>query len=84
MSQPEIGIFTREDCSWCEQAKALLEDKGLKYKEQKIINTDEKIQLKEKYPKAKTFPVVVIDHKWIGGFTQLMDWLREHKDDLDV
>lgn len=80
----EIGIYTIDGCGFCDQAKALLIDKDLKFKEQKIETSDERMQLKNKYPEARSFPIIIIDHQWIGGFSQLMDWIRDHKDDLDV
>ena len=79
MNNYNIGIYSIDNCIYCEQAKALLEAKGLQYKEQKIEYPEQREDLKKKYPNARSFPVVVIDHKWIGGFTQLSEWLRDVK-----
>jgi len=72
----KIKIFSRENCRFCEETIALLTDKGIEFDEFKIETTDERIQLKEKFPKAKTYPVIVIDDVWIGGYTQLLEHLR--------
>jgi glutaredoxin len=33
-------------------------------------------EIKEKYPTQKTFPVVLINEEFIGGYTELFDRLR--------
>lgn len=80
MSQETIiGLYTKKNCTYCDQAKALLKNRKLEYKEYTVETADERMQLKKEFPDARTFPVVVIDHKWIGGYTQLADWLRTNK-----
>lgn len=81
MKTYKIGIYSREGCTYCDLAKSLLEDHGLKYTEQTVETPDEKVQLKTLYPEARTLPVIIIDGEWIGGYTNLVDWIRKHKDE---
>jgi glutaredoxin len=50
--------------------------------EEKVLNRDfTKEILLETYPKAKSFPVVVVDGFYIGGYTQLTEKLNERNND---
>jgi hypothetical protein len=45
---------------------------------EKMLNRDfTREQLLETYPTAKSFPVVVLDGFYIGGYTQLAEKLNE-------
>jgi glutaredoxin len=59
----------------------LLSSKGINYTELKL-NEDFTIEgLKEIFPGAKTFPVIVVDGFNIGGFDNLKKYLTEEKQD---
>lgn len=77
---PVIGIYSIENCGKCTQAKALLKNKGLEFKEFLVQSSEEREDIKKMFPHAKSFPIVVIDHKWIGGYTQLSEWLRKRNE----
>lgn len=78
-------IWTKDHCSYCTQAKALLDRKGLKYKEIDLtIDTLEEFQARTSY--AKTVPQIFYhmgeeDEKLIGGFDKLGPFLDEWWDD---
>ena len=74
-----IGLYTKDNCVYCIKAKELLKIKGLKYKEQKIECSQEREQLKKKFPEARTYPIIVVNGEWIGGFDQLQELLREEE-----
>ena len=64
-------IYTKPDCPYCTAAKALMDINDIKY-EERVLNfhfTREK--LVEDFPTAKTFPVIVVDNFYIGGYNQL-------------
>ena len=78
----EIFIYSTRNCKYCEQAKTLLKMKNLNYEEKLIETTDDRLFLKEQFPNARSFPIILIDGKWIGGFTQLQDWFKTLTDTL--
>lgn len=67
-------MYSRDGCSYCTMAAALLQQKGIEFLEHKLDVNFTKEFLQEKYPTAKTFPVIVIDGYHIGGYIEL----REH------
>ena len=76
-----IDLFTKSNCSYCVQAKNLLNREGQAFREIPIYSTitiDNLFQpgilseeLKARYPDAKTAPVVVINGQFIGGYQEL-------------
>ena len=69
-------VYGKTGCSACVQAKQLLETKGLDY-EYALLGLN--YSLEEFYnvaPKThKTFPMVMIDGKYIGGLVELKEIL---------
>ena len=72
-----VTIYTKDNCSFCTSAKMLMSSKGIQYNELKLNEDYSKETLKETYPSAKTFPVIVIDGFNIGGYTELKVKLNE-------
>ena len=72
----KIELITRHEppCVYCESAKGFLETRKHEYKETVVGQDITRGQLMERFPTARTFPVVVIDDRPIGGFQQLKDY----------
>ena len=70
-------IWSKYHCTFCEQAKALLESKGIPYEEKKIGDGYTKEELLEAVPTARTVPQIFLDGELIGGFTELKAKLTE-------
>jgi glutaredoxin len=64
-------IWSKENCPFCVQAKALLELKGIEFEERNINKDYTREQLLEAVPNARTVPQIFLDDKLIGGFTEL-------------
>lgn len=65
-------VWSKENCPFCVQAKALLTQKGITFEERNIsAGTWTREQLMEAVPAARTVPQIFIDDKLIGGFTEL-------------
>jgi glutaredoxin len=64
-------IWSKLHCPYCDQAKALLIQKGIQFEEKKIGDGYTKEQLLEAAPMARTVPQIFLDDKLIGGFTEL-------------
>ena len=64
-------VWSKNQCPFCVQAKALLESKGIEYEERNVQENWTKEQLLEAVPTARTLPQIFLDDKLIGGFTEL-------------
>lgn len=77
-----VELYTKDDCGYCIAAKTLLRAKGIDFSEQKLGIHFTREMIKQKYPDASTFPVVVVDGFFIGGYNQLDEQLKREDDRL--
>lgn len=74
----EVIVWSKNACSFCDQAKNLLASKGYTYEERNISLGDwSKEQLLEAVPAARSVPQIFIDGDYIGGFVELRHYLQE-------
>lgn len=64
-------IWSKYNCPYCDQAKALLKQKGIAFEERKIGDGYTKEDLLEAVPTARSVPQIFINEELIGGFTEL-------------
>jgi glutaredoxin 3 len=64
-------VWSKYHCPYCDQAKALLTQKGISFEEKKIGDGYSKEELLEAVPNARTVPQIFLDGELIGGFTEL-------------
>jgi len=64
-------VWSKYNCPYCEQAKALLSQKGISFEERKIGDGYTKEELLEAVPTARTVPQIFLDENLIGGFDDL-------------
>jgi glutaredoxin len=64
-------VWSKEQCPFCDQAKALLKMKGIEVEERKVGGGWTKEQLLEAVPTARTVPQIFLDDQLIGGFQEL-------------
>ncbi len=69
-------VWSKYNCPYCDQAKALLTQRGIKYEERKIGDGFTREELLEAVPNARTVPQIIINGNMIGGFTELRDYLE--------
>ena len=70
-------IYSKPSCSYCLQAKQLLETKQLPFV-YKQLGADYTLQeLLEVSPDARTFPMIVKDGEVVGGFANLCEYLNQ-------
>lgn len=67
----KVVIWSKYNCTFCEQAKSLLGQRSIQFEEKKIGDGYSKEELLEEVPNARTVPQIIIDGKLIGGFTEL-------------
>lgn len=66
-----IEIFTSPQCSYCDQAKALLRSKGVQFQELDVSENNVRALFVERLPRVKAVPQIFIDGEHIGGFEDL-------------
>ena len=76
--EKKVIVWSRYNCPYCDQAKNLLSQKGMKFEERKIGDGWTKEELLEEIPTARTVPQIIIDGNLIGGFTELKKYLEEN------
>ena len=64
-------VWSKYHCPYCDQAKALLTQKGITFEERKIGDGWTKEELLEAIPTARTVPQIILEGELIGGFTEL-------------
>ena len=69
-------VWSKYHCPYCDQAKALLSQKGIAFEEKKIGDGYTREDLLEAVPTARTVPQIFIDDVLIGGFTELQQYLQ--------
>jgi glutaredoxin 3 len=70
-------VWSKYNCPYCDQAKALLTQRGIKYEERKVGDGYTREELLEAVPNARTVPQIFINNQLIGGFTELRQHLEE-------
>jgi glutaredoxin 3 len=70
-------VWSKYHCPYCDQAKALLNSKGIKFEERKIGDGWTKEELIEAIPTARTVPQIIMNGELIGGFNELKKKLTE-------
>lgn len=69
-------VWSKYHCPYCDQAKALLSQRGIPFEERKIGDGWTKEELLEEIPTARSVPQIILDGKVIGGFTELRSHLN--------
>ena len=72
-----VIIWSKYNCPYCDQAKALLTQRNVRFEERKIGDGYTKEELLEAVPSARTVPQIIINGNVIGGFTELRKYIDE-------
>lgn len=64
-------VWSKNNCPFCDQAKALLSQKGIEFEERKVGAGYTREDLLEAVPTARTVPQIFLEGELIGGFTEL-------------
>ena len=70
-------VWSKNQCPYCLQAKALLESKGIEFEERNVQKDWTKEQLLEAVPNARTVPQIFLDGELVGGFNELRAHLND-------
>jgi glutaredoxin len=70
-------VWSKDNCTFCDQAKALLEQRNIAYEERKIGSGYTREDLLAAVPTARTVPQIFVNNNHIGGFTELRKYIEE-------
>lgn len=69
--QKKVVIYTTQGCTYCADAKELLNKKGVKYEEIQVDKDPNKLAEMIKLSQKRSVPQIFIDQESIGGFDDL-------------
>ena len=69
-------IWSKNHCPFCDQAKALLTQRGIVFEEKTVGEGYSREDLLEAVPTARTVPQIFLDEEYVGGFTELKQRLQ--------
>jgi|TARA_Y100001938_G_C7946978_1_gene357275 glutaredoxin len=74
----DIIIYSKNNCVYCEKAKALLKGLGFDFKVKKLEEFESvDAMLEDIGKKVRAMPQVKINGELIGGYNQLIEFLNE-------
>jgi glutaredoxin 3 len=68
-----VVLYTTEPCGFCRQAKALLQARGVEYREINLAKDPDGRADLAALTGQMTFPQVVVGRRSIGGFRELLE-----------
>lgn len=75
----KVVIYTKDPCPYCVRAINFLNAKGVPFQEIDLTGQDEKISQIKKETGWATVPIILIDGKLIGGYTDIKTLDEEGK-----
>lgn len=73
----EVTVYTTDPCGFCRQAKALLQSRGIAYREVNLAKDPEGRAALVARTGQMTFPQIVAGATVIGGFRELLEADRD-------
>jgi glutaredoxin len=78
----KIEIYTKDACPYCVQSKNLMKSKGWEFTEHYISATTRETLLEQLTTRLgtppRTVPQIFIDDQAIGGYTDLVEWVKSN------
>ena len=79
MDQKNFTVYSRDGCPYCDRIKTVLSGRGLNFREYKLGEHFDREAFYQQFGNGTTFPQVVIDGNNLGGYTDTIKYLKEHK-----
>lgn len=68
-------LYTKDNCTYCDQAKNLLRSMSLPFETVKLGEDITREELLARIPTARTMPQVMKDGQLVGGYSELKQML---------
>ena len=75
----KVEIYSKPQCPYCVQAKALAEREGHELTYKMLDEDFDREALMETFPGARTFPQIIVDGEKIGGYTEFKALVESSK-----
>ena len=72
-----IIIYGKTSCGFCDAAKKVCEARGYKYEYKQLDKDFTREDVLETFPGARTFPQIIIDDNKIGGYHELVQYIKD-------
>lgn len=69
-----ILMYSRDNCFYCDQAKALFRSKNQSFNEMKIGVDMTREEFNQMFPDVMSVPFIIINGDRIGGYDRLTEW----------
>jgi glutaredoxin 3 len=76
---PKVEIYTTQWCPYCHAAKALLDDKGVRYDEVDAQQPETRMAMIQRAHGRRTVPQVFVGDRHLGGYTDIAALDRDGK-----
>ena len=73
----KVEMYSKDGCNYCMAAARLMMQKGIQFTVQELNIHFTREMLLEKFPDARTFPVIVVDGMYIGGYNELNEEINK-------
>lgn len=77
-----IEIYTKHNCNYCVKAKNILTSLNVPYKEFVVEVDVTRDFILDKFPNARSYPVIVINNEFIGGLVEFESHVLEHRQNV--
>jgi len=71
-----VTIYSKDNCPWCDKAKALMTEKGEEYNEIVIGRDITREEFTEKFPHVKTVPYCLIGSLVLPSYESLEEYMN--------
>lgn len=72
----QVKLYTWSYCPFCQNAKKLLEEKGIDYEEIVLDNKEEELQELRQQTNQRTVPQIFVNGTFIGGYSELVEFFE--------
>lgn len=79
----KVEIYSKDDCSYCSMAIKIAELNKHEVLVKKLEVDFSREELLEKFPSARSFPQIVVDGKYVGGYQEFTRFLHASKQDYN-
>ena len=77
MNTQNIIIYSKSNCTFCDAAKMFLKMRYIEYQVKQLDIDFSQQEIKDLYPTARSYPIIVIDNTYIGGYQELKEYFKQ-------